>query len=86
MDKKHGIAAMSLAETFQDRFLIGAAVNPLTLDAQKELLVQHFNSVTAENEMKFEGFTPRRENTLFQRRTDSWTSRERTTWPSEAIR
>ncbi|PAD78614.1 endo-1,4-beta-xylanase [Paenibacillus campinasensis] len=58
MDKKQQIAAMSLAETFQDRFLIGAAVNPLTLDAQKELLVQHFNSVTAENEMKFERLHP----------------------------
>lgn len=44
----------SLHEAFREHFLIGAAVNPETLVTQRELLAHHFNSITAENEMKFE--------------------------------
>ncbi|MCC3372025.1 endo-1,4-beta-xylanase [Cohnella sp. REN36] len=48
----------SLHETFQAHFRVGAAVNPVTLVSQRELLSRHFNSVTAENEMKFERLQP----------------------------
>lgn len=47
-----------LREAYQEHFLIGAAVNPLTLETQRDLLAYHFNSVTAENEMKFERLQP----------------------------
>ncbi|WP_274652135.1 endo-1,4-beta-xylanase [Paenibacillus humicola] len=47
-----------LHEAFKGHFKIGAAVNPRTLTAQRELLAHHFNSVTAENEMKFERLHP----------------------------
>lgn len=48
----------SLYKVFQDYFLIGAAVNPSTLVSQQELIKKHFNSITAENEMKFEQLQP----------------------------
>src|SRR5699024_8447850 len=48
----------SLHKVYQDYFSIGAAVNPLTIRTQKELLKKHFNSITAENEMKFEELQP----------------------------
>ena len=48
----------SLKELFKDDFYIGAAVNPITIETQKSLLVHHFNSITAENEMKFESVHP----------------------------
>jgi len=47
-----------LHEAFKQHFLIGAAVNPMTLNKQDELLKHHFNSLTAENEMKFESVHP----------------------------
>ncbi|MFC5529459.1 endo-1,4-beta-xylanase [Cohnella yongneupensis] len=47
-----------LQEAFKQHFRIGAAVNPITLNTQSELLKHHFNSVTAENEMKFERLQP----------------------------
>lgn len=47
-----------LHEAFKRQFRIGAAVNPTTLSTQSELLQHHFNSVTAENEMKFERLQP----------------------------
>ena len=46
--------APSLARTYAAFFPIGAAVNSRTLRTHAELLAQHFNSITAENEMKFE--------------------------------
>lgn len=45
-----------LKEVFQDSFLIGAAVNDFVLEERKETLAKHFNSLTAENSMKFESF------------------------------
>lgn len=42
----------SLKEVYKDHFLIGAAVTPRTIETQGDLLKQHFNSITAENEMK----------------------------------
>lgn len=42
----------SLHEVYKDHFLIGAAVTPNTIQSQGDLLKKHFNSITAENEMK----------------------------------
>ncbi|MBW5447696.1 1,4-beta-xylanase [Cohnella sp. CFH 77786] len=50
--------APSLCRVYEDRFRIGAAVNPWTLAKQQALLRRHFNSLTAENEMKFERIHP----------------------------
>lgn len=47
-----------LYEAFQDDFFIGAAVNPYTLRRNSEHIRYHFNSLTAENEMKFESLQP----------------------------
>jgi endo-1,4-beta-xylanase len=35
------------------------------MDVQRELLVHHFNSVTAENEMKFERLLPKEDQYTF---------------------
>jgi endo-1,4-beta-xylanase len=50
---------------FKDYFGIGAAVSPGTLDTQRELLTYHFNSLTAENEMKFESLHPAEDQYMF---------------------
>ncbi|GAB6927754.1 endo-1,4-beta-xylanase [Paenibacillus sp. JCM 10914] len=47
-----------LKDMFAQDFLIGAAVNPRTIVTQEELLSYHFNSITAENEMKFVSVHP----------------------------
>jgi len=59
-------AMPKLHEAFGGSFLIGAAVNPMTLTTQRELLSQHFNSITAENEMKFERLHPAEERYTFE--------------------
>ncbi|OPX44075.1 endo-1,4-beta-xylanase B [Ruminiclostridium hungatei] len=41
-----------LSETYREYFPIGAAVTPVSIDTHKELLVGHFSSLTAENQMK----------------------------------
>ncbi|GIP27928.1 beta-xylanase [Paenibacillus sp. J23TS9] len=51
----------ALKSIFSDDFKIGAAVNPLTIRTQEELLAYHFNSITAENEMKFASVHPEEE-------------------------
>ncbi|CAM3367964.1 endo-1,4-beta-xylanase [Marinicrinis lubricantis] len=48
-----------LHEVFGSYFDVGAAVNKVTIKTQQDLLRQHFNSVTAENEMKFERLHPK---------------------------
>ena len=55
-----------LHEAFGNSFNIGAAVNPITMVTQKELLTHHYNSVTAENEMKFERLHPSEEVYTFE--------------------
>ncbi|WP_438348636.1 endo-1,4-beta-xylanase [Paenibacillus sp. FA6] len=55
-----------LKEVFAEDFLIGAAVNPKTIISQKELLAYHFNSITAENEMKFESLHPAEDTYTFE--------------------
>ncbi|WP_078553762.1 endo-1,4-beta-xylanase [Bacillus alkalicellulosilyticus] len=58
MNNSRSMETMKLHEAFKDHFLIGAATNPWTLKKQSELLKNHFNSVTAENEMKFVSLQP----------------------------
>ena len=50
----------SLKEFFKDDFYIGAAVEAAQLEipAQKELILKHFSSITAENAMKPEEIQP----------------------------
>lgn len=47
-----------LKDLYKDSFHIGAAVNPKTIESQRSLLAYHFNSLTAENEMKFSSVHP----------------------------
>jgi endo-1,4-beta-xylanase len=51
-------AILKLHEVYKDYFTIGAAVNRHTVKQQQELLLSHFNSITAENDMKFESLQP----------------------------
>ncbi|MFB3159758.1 endo-1,4-beta-xylanase [Neobacillus sp. 179-J 1A1 HS] len=43
----------SLSKVYEEYFNIGAAVNLTTIKSQEGLLRKHFNSITAENDMKF---------------------------------
>lgn len=56
----------SLKELYKDAFHIGAAVSPKTIDSQRSLLAYHFNSLTAENEMKFSSVHPHQERYTFE--------------------
>lgn len=47
-----------LRSVYNDYFDIGAAVNLTTIETQKELLTTQYNSLTAENDMKFERIQP----------------------------
>lgn len=57
---------VSLKELYKDAFHIGAAVSPKTIDSQRSLLAYHFNSLTAENEMKFSSVHPQQERYTFE--------------------
>lgn len=59
-------ALPKLHEAFKEHFKIGAAVTPMTIEKQKELLVHHFNSITAENEMKFVSVHPAEDRYSFE--------------------
>lgn len=48
----------SLKEIYKDYFPIGTAVTPFTVQQRKGLLHEHFNSITAENAMKFGEMRP----------------------------
>lgn len=48
----------SLKEIYKDYFNIGAAVNPPVIESHRDLILQHFNSLTCENEMKFGNIHP----------------------------
>lgn len=48
----------SLWQAYADYFPIGAAVRYSSLTRHKDLLEKHFNSITAENEMKFSTLQP----------------------------
>lgn len=56
----------SLYKAFEDDFYIGAAVSPGILKAQGDFIRQHFNSITAENQMKFEALEPQRGQFQFE--------------------
>lgn len=60
----------ALKELFKHDFQIGAAVNPLTIKSQKPLLLHHFNSITAENEMKFVSLHPEEDVYTFEEADD----------------
>ncbi len=45
---------ISLAQKYAGYFPIGAAIDPTSMQTHRALLEQHFNSITTENEMKFE--------------------------------
>ncbi|NLK22075.1 MAG: endo-1,4-beta-xylanase [Epulopiscium sp.] len=49
----------SLFMAYKDYFPIGAAVNTKTIKTHGDILIKHFNSITAENEMKFESLHPK---------------------------
>jgi len=55
-----------LHEAFRDGFDIGAAVNPRTIARSGELIAYHYNSLTAENEMKFASLHPSEEKYTFE--------------------
>ena len=57
----------ALCEAYQDFFPIGAAVNSWTITSHKDLIVKHFNSLTPENEMKFESLQPSPGKYTFER-------------------
>jgi endo-1,4-beta-xylanase len=50
--------APSLAKKYESLFPIGAAVDTAGLKTHGPIIEQHFNSLTAENEMKFESVEP----------------------------
>jgi endo-1,4-beta-xylanase len=50
---KMAVEIPSLSRVYQEFFNIGAAVNLRTIESQQNLLAKHFNSITAENDMKF---------------------------------
>ena len=49
---------LSLAKAYEKYFKIGAAVSPMQIRKHHDLLLQQFNSLTAENEMKYEPTEP----------------------------
>jgi endo-1,4-beta-xylanase len=46
---------IGLKDKYNNYFKIGAAVNYKTVDTHKDLLIKHFNSITCENETKYDG-------------------------------
>ncbi|WP_336774581.1 endo-1,4-beta-xylanase [Paenibacillus sp. MMO-58] len=56
----------ALRSVYKDYFDIGAAVNLTTIESQKDILTAHYNSLTAENDMKFESVHPSEEAYTFE--------------------
>lgn len=54
-----------LYEAFRGSFDIGAAVNPRTIIQAGDMIAKHYNSLTAENEMKFASLHPAEETYTF---------------------
>jgi endo-1,4-beta-xylanase len=63
---KTKVEVPSLSKVYEEFFNIGAAVNLRTIESQKDLLRNHFNSITAENEMKFVEIKPAEGQFTFQ--------------------
>ncbi len=64
---KQSIEVPSLQKIYENDFDIGAAVNLRTIETQKSLLAEHFNSITAENDMKFESLQPEEGHFTFEK-------------------
>lgn len=56
--EKEAQASCALRDRYTGYFDIGAAVNLETIESQRDLLTTHYNSITAENDMKFERLHP----------------------------
>ena len=56
----------SLQEAYTDLFRIGAAVSTETLRREQEFVARHYNSLTAENQMKFEEIHPEEDRYTFE--------------------
>ncbi|NWQ43648.1 endo-1,4-beta-xylanase [Bacillus sp. EB106-08-02-XG196] len=63
---KTTVEVPSLSKVYEEYFNIGAAVNLNTLESQKDLLRKHFNSITAENDMKFIEIQPAEGQFMFE--------------------
>lgn len=48
----------SLKEKYSDYFKVGAAVNKRTIKSHAQVITQHFNTITCENEMKYVSIAP----------------------------
>ncbi len=57
----------SLAKSYEKYFKIGAAVSPRQITRHHDLICRHFNSLTAENEMKYEPTEPEKGVFCFER-------------------
>ncbi|KKI91704.1 1,4-beta-xylanase [Bacillus sp. SA1-12] len=57
----------SFSDVYSDYFSIGAAINQRTIESSKQLLTRHFNSITAENEMKPENLQPNENKFSFEK-------------------
>ena len=80
----------SLRDTFKDSFLVGAALNPAQFteeDARGSTLVKaQFNSISPENVLKWNEFTPNRTGTVLNCPIAMSHLARRTTCSSSAIR
>lgn len=57
----------SLCNVYRDYFPIGAAVNKKLIKSHEGLLKKHFNSITAENDMKFIEIHPKENEFTFEK-------------------
>lgn len=64
---KTKVEVPSLSKVYEEYFNIGAAVNLNTIKSQKDLLRKHFNSITAENDMKFIEIQPSEGGVTFEK-------------------
>ncbi|WP_440111694.1 endo-1,4-beta-xylanase [Paenibacillus sp. QZ-Y1] len=56
----------SLHSAYASQFKIGAAVHTKMLQSEGEFITKHFNSITAENQMKFEEIHPEEDRYTFK--------------------
>ncbi|ETT29914.1 endo-1,4-beta-xylanase [Paenibacillus sp. FSL R5-192] len=56
----------SLHATYANTFKIGAAVHTRMLQSEADFIAKHFNSITAENQMKFEEIHPEEDRYSFE--------------------
>ncbi len=57
---------LSLCQAYQKYFDIGAAISPPSLTMHADLLKKHFNSITCENQMKYESMHPAEDKWIFE--------------------